>query len=251
MWYIELEDYMEDKNTCIFKSVQKMEDYLLYLLNEDKHQGQTIYHNNVLDKVDKHELIAKDWKMKQTSKKGWIPKPLSLVISFPAGTSEKMFISKAQEKLHLWFKKISAIDKLNLTDNDIEELVKSIPFVAHYKESNPHLHFLIPKILPKIISNKKENVYINLYKFRYSNPLFRISGWSTKEKVINQQFENKQKAKSPDLYLKEKLYNQIDHYRNLNTKLDKFILLIEKDIAKGHTDKALKKIEKIRKNNGK
>ncbi|MEA3354819.1 MAG: hypothetical protein U9Q33_13485 [Campylobacterota bacterium] len=242
---------MEDKNTCVFKSVQKIENYLEYLLNEDKHKGQKIYHNNVLDKIEKQEIVAKEWKQKQTSKKGWVPKPLSLVLSFPAGIPEKVFISKAQEKLHLWFKKISAIDKLNLTDNDIESLVKSVPFVAHYKTGNPHVHFLVPKVLPQVISNKKSNVYINLYKFRYSNPLYKISGWSTKQKVINQQYQNKQKAKSPDLYLKDKLYNEIDHYRNLNTKLDKFIALIEKDIAKGHTDKAQKKIEKMRKKNGK
>ncbi|MBT5492051.1 hypothetical protein HOK00_07400 [bacterium] len=237
-------------NTCMIKSVDSIENYLLYLLNEDKHKGQDIIDNDVLDKIELLQENAKQWKQQQESKQGHRPKPLSVVLSFPMGTTKEEFISISLEKIHLWIRKISAIDKLALDDNDIELFVKSIPYVAHYKESNPHVHFLVPKIFP----NKKSNsdTYINLYKYKYSDPLYKISGWSTKQKVHHKQLEQKAKlsAKSSTLYLKDKLYDQIQHYEGLNAKLDKYIKLIKKDIDKGNTDKAIKKLQKVIKNNG-
>lgn len=245
---------MEDKNTntCIFKGIENIEYYVAYLLDKQKHQGQLIFHNNVIEKTQYLLDTAKSWKEKQVSKKGHKPKPLSLVLSFPPGINEKELLSNSLGKLHTWIKKISSMEGLNLNDNDIEKFVREIPYVGHYKKSNPHIHFLVPKIFPKKIVNSNgtvfDYIYINLYKFKYSNPLYQISGWSMKEKIENQIFKNSQ---SSEVYLKNKLYDEIENYKNLNSKLDKFITLIEKDLSRGHTKKALKKLEKIRTRNGK
>lgn len=236
---------MEDKNVCIFKGIQNIEKYITYLLDVEKHKDQTIFHNDVITKTQLLIDKAKDWKSKQESKKGHVPKPLSLVLSFPRGIKKEKVLSNALGKLHSWIKRISLIDNLGLNDDDIENIVREIPYVGHYKVSNHHIHFLIPKVLFSRTANT--NVYINLYQYRYTNPLYQISGWNLKEKLLNEQL--KSKTKSSTVYLKNELYDEIDNYRNLNSKLDKYIDLIEKDLSLGHTDKALKKITKIRKKN--
>lgn len=235
-------------NTCIIEPVKSMADYIVYLLDENRHKGEQIYHNNVIDKMEQLEYTAKEWKSKQESKKGWAPKPLSLVLSFPAGTDEKIFIAKGLERLHKWVRKISEMNDLNLSENDIEEYVKNIPFVAHYKGENPHLHCLIPKIFPN--KNSGENEYINIYTFKYTNKLYQISGWNIKEKIQDKQNQDKIKAKNPQDYYKQRLMDEVKKYESINDKLDKFIALIIKDINKGHTDKAITKIKKLRKRNG-
>jgi hypothetical protein len=243
-------------NTCLIKSVKDLDKYIVYLLNEDKHKNQVIIHNDVLEKTNYLLSESNIWKQTQESKKGHRPKPLSIVLSFPAGTSKNDFIKKALEKLHLWIRKISAIEDLNLDDNDIERIVRSIPYVAHYKESNPHVHFLFPKIFPKYNFDSKTNKntvsleYINIYKFKYTNILYNLSGWNIKEKVLHKKQEEKiKKSTSSTVYLKDKLFDEIDKYKGLNDKLDKFIILLEKDLEKGHTEKAIKKLEKIKRRN--
>ena len=243
-------------NTCLIKSVKDLDKYLVYLLDQDKHKNQDIiHHNDVLEKTNYLLSESNIWKQTQESKKGHRPKPLSVVLSFPAGTKKEDFIKKALEKLHLWIRKISAMEDLNLDDNDIERIVRSIPYVGHYKQSNPHVHFLFPKIFPKYSfdENHKKTVsleYINIYKFKYTNILYKLSGWNIKEKVLHKTHEDKlKKSKSSTVYLKDKLFDEIDKYKGLNNKLDKFILLLEKDLEKGHTGKAIKKLEKIKRRN--
>jgi len=232
-------------NTCIFKGVNNLEKYVSYLLDESKHKNQQIFHNDVISKTDDLLVLSKKWKEQQSSTKGHKPKPLSLVLSFPPNTTKENLVLRSFEILEKWIKKISDMEKLNLSSDEIKLLVKQFPFVGHYKQSNPHIHFLVPRVFPLKTNEKIGLKYINLYKFKYSNPLFQISGWDLKEKIKSEQYRLKQKTKSSELYLKDKLYDEIDKYRNLNDKLDRFIQLIEKDLQRGHTDKAQKKIEKI------
>lgn len=235
-------------NTCIIKSVQSIEIYISYLLDVDKHKNQIIIENNVIEKTQNLLDTSALWKSQQESKKGHKPKPLSVVLSFPPNTSKEEFISLGLEKLHLWFKKISQIEDLGLSDNNIELIVKNTPYVAHYKESNPHIHFLVGKIFESKKLEKLE--YLNLYTYKYSDILYKLSGWTLQEK-LNTKIQNQKNKniKSSTLYLKDKLYNEIENYKGLNIKLDKYITLLEKDLEKGHFEKAKKKLLKIKRNN--
>lgn len=235
-------------NTCIIKSVQSIEKYISYLLDVDKHQNQIIIENNVIEKTQYLLDNSALWKSQQESKKGHKPKPLSVVLSFSSGTKKEEFISLGLEKLHLWFKKISEIEHLGLNDDDIQVIVENTPYVAHYKESNPHIHFLVGKVFESKKLQKLE--YLNLYTYKYSDILYKLSGWTLQEK-LNSKIQNQKNknSKSSTLYLKDKLYNEIEHYKGLNEKLDKYITLLEKDLEKGHFEKAKKKIEKIKRNN--
>ena len=235
-------------NTCIIKSVQSIEKYISYLLDVDKHQNQIIIESNVIEKTQNLLDTAALWKSQQESKKGHKPKPLSVVLSFPSGTKKEEFISLGLEKLHLWFKKISEIEDLGLNDDDIQVIVENTPYVAHYKTSNPHIHFLVGKVFESKKLQKLE--YLNLYTYKYSDILYKLSGWTLQEKLNTKiQTQKSKNSKSSTLYLKDKLYNEIEHYKGLNTKLDKYITLLEKDLEKGHFEKAQKKILKIKRNN--
>ena len=234
-------------NTCIIKSVQSVEKYISYLLDQSKHQNQIIIENSVIEKTQYLLDTATLWKSQQTSKKGHKPKPLSVVLSFPPNTNKEEFISLGLEKLHLWFREISKINDLGLSDDDIQVIVENTPYVAHYKESNPHIHFLVGKIFENKKLDKLE--YLNLYTYKYSDILYKLSGWTLQEKLTTKIQNQKNKNKSSTLYLKDKLYDEIEHYKGLNEKLDKYISLLEKDLEKGHFEKAKKKIEKIKRNN--
>ena len=217
-------------------------------MDVDKHQNQIIIENNVVEKTQNLLDKASEWKYLQPSKKGHKPKPLSVVLSFPSGTKNEEFISKALEKLHLWFREISKINDLGLSDDDIQTIVENTPYVAHYKESNPHVHFLVGKVFENKKLDKLE--YINLYTYKYSDKLYKISGWTLQQKLNSKiKIQKDKNKKSSTLYLKDKLYNEIEHYKGLNDKLDRYITLLEKDLEKGHFEKAKKKISKIRRNN--
>jgi len=235
-----------DTNTCIFRGVKSIDKYISYLLDESKHKDQEIFHNDVISKTEYLFNVSNKWKSLQSSTKGHKPKPLSLVLSFPPNISKEDLLLRSFGILEKWIIKISQMENLNLTNDEIKSLVKQFPFVGHYKKSNPHIHFLVPKVFPIRTDESIDLKYINIYKFKYSNPLFQLSGWNLKDKINTEKNRLKQKSlKSSEVYLKDKLYDEIDRYRNLNNKLDKFIKLIEKDLERGHTQKAQKKIEKI------
>lgn len=241
---------MNTTNTCIIRSVHNLQNYVVYLLDAQRHKNQEIIDNGVIKKTQAILDMAEQWKMNQESKFGARPKPLSIVLSFPATTPKNEFISLAMQRVHLWIKEISKTHDFQLNDDDIEKIVRSIPFVAHYKKTNPHVHFLFPKIFFNKRTNSYE--YVNIYKYKYTHMLYKISGWNLEQKCMQEKFDLEQKSKkSSTLHLKDKLYEEIDHYKGLNDKLDKYITLLEKDLEKGHIDKAQKKLSKIRKQNGK
>jgi len=82
---------------------------------------------------------------------------------------------------------------------------------------------------------------VDLSKRIYHRELMRLSGHT-----ISEQIQNKRDKPLYNHKL-ETLEQEFNKYKSINTKLDKFILIALNDIKKGHSDKALKKLKKIKK----
>ena len=166
---------------------------------------------------------------------------LSIVISFKKGTSKIEAQSRFKRVYLSFYIFINKTHSLGLNNDELKELVNQIPFVYHGKESNPHFH----SFLNRIIYSKKEKRYISIdfSKKSFVNKFRELAGWDISQDEINQSSKNHYTYKLDQLEL------EILKYRNINDKLDKYIDLALKDLKRGHSDKALKKFEKIKRNN--
>jgi len=75
------------------------------------------------------------------------------------------------------------------------------------------------------------------------NKFRELAGWDISQDEINQSTKNHY------TYKLDQLRQEILKYKNINIKLDKYISIALKDLNRGHSDKALKKFEKIKRNN--
>ena len=69
-----------------------------------------------------------------------------------------------------------------------------------------------------------------------------LSGWSIQDKIQNKV------SKSQYSYKLEKLQEEFEAYQNINAKLDKYIDIALKELKRGHTEKAHKKLQKLKQN---
>lgn len=221
-----------------FKSIKNWKNHIYYLFNEDKHQNQEIIGKNFFKNYNHNQEIIDSYHF---GKNGRRSRMLSVVISFKKGTSKIEAQSKFKRVYLEFYNYINKTYALELNIDELKELVNQIPFVYHGKEENPHYH----SFLNRIIFSKKEQKYISIdfSKKIFVNKFRQLAGWDIQNDSKNS------KSKDNYTFKIEQLKQEILKYQNINEKLDKYIALALKDLNRGHTDKALTKLQKIKRNN--
>lgn len=223
------------------KSIMNIENFCAYLISKSKHQGQEIipinnFQNNVND-------VFSDMIEYKQGRRGHKPKPMGYLLSYPKQTPKEEIISRYRETLKNFYMFMNNEEDLELTEKQINKQIDKLISVIHLKNSNPHVHFLVPRI---IFSNKLNKlVYVDVSKLKYLNTMKAFNGWKIKEYIQNK------KVKSLQDFREEKRQNELD---KLKQQLEKFkevggkiYELCLKDLKKGHTQKASKKLEKLKK----
>jgi len=222
------------------KAVKNLADFSRYILSQERHKGEKIieindYKKNVdsqLDLIEKYQNQKKD-------KRGKRPRALSLIIAMAPDKNLEQITEEYKSILREFYKFVSDENNLNLQDEDIKVLISGTPSVLHHgKNGTGHFHLL----LNRVIHSKRDNkvVTVDLSKKIYHRELMRLSGHT-----ISEQIQNKRDKPLYNHKL-ETLERELKKYQSVNDKLDKFILLALNDIKKGHSDKALKKLRKIK-----
>lgn len=221
-----------------FKSIKNWKNHVYYLFNEDKHQNQEIIGHSFFDNFNKNQQIIDSYHLGKNGRKS---RMLSIVISFKKGTSKIEAESRFKRVYLSFYIFINKTHSLGLNNDELKELVNQIPFVYHGKESNPHFH----SFLNRIIYSKKEKRYISIdfSKKSFVNKFRELAGWDISQDEVNNSSKNIYN------YKLEQLKQAILKYKNINTKLDKYIDLALNDLKKGHSEKAFKKFQKIKRNN--
>lgn len=223
-------------NVVKLKSINTLENYCAYILDESKHKGQEIIElNDFEDNVVKMDDDIETYKQ---GKRGRRPKPLSVVLSYPPKTSIDTLLAEHKKLWTDFFWYVSDINDLAWNESDITKMISAIPSVLHYKESNPHTH----NLLNRIFYNRRKDclVSIDISRKQYHRKLMSLSGWKIQDKIQNKV------SKSQYNYKLERLQKEFEEYQNINTKLDKYIALALKDLGRGKTQVALKKLQKIK-----
>lgn len=223
-------------NVVKLKAIKTMGNYCNYVLDKSRHKDQDIIElNNFDDNLKSMNTAINDYKQ---NKRGRRPKPLSVVLSYPKGTSVDDLVIKHKKIWMDFFQYVSDENNLELTDRDISDIISDIPSVLHYKKSNPHTHNLISRIFYN--RSKDCLVSIDISKKQYHRKLMSLSGWSIQEKIQGK------KSTSQYNYKLEKLEEEFEAYQNINEKLDRYISIALKDLKNGRTKKAHQKLQKIK-----
>lgn len=230
-----------------FRKVKDLTKYGYYLHSKKSHPEEIIDFNF----WQKFNSLKKTISKYHGNKRGQRSKPVSIVVSFPSNTAKEIVIKKTNTLFFQFYKFVNEEHKLGLNDEEIKNLIKAIPRVIHNKPSNPHFHLYLPRIIKSGTTN--ELISINFSKKKYLNKLLEVSGWGTQTPEPTKQKENRaslynHKSKQLDEQRQE-IQQELLLYKNLNDKLDKYIELVENDLEKGHTQKATKKLIKIKKQN--
>lgn len=221
-----------------FKSIKNWQNHIYYLFNEDKHQNQEIIGTNFYNNYNINQNMISKYHL---NKNGRPSKMLSIVISFKEGTSKIEAESRFKNVYLQFYTYINKEYALRLNNDELKALVNQIPFVYHGKESNPHFH----SFLNRVIYSKSTNqlISIDFSKKKHLNKFRELAGWDISHDSL------KATAKNIYTYKLNKLEDQILQYQNINTKIDKYIAIALKDLKRGHTDKALNKLQKIKERN--
>lgn len=223
------------------KAVRNLADFSRYILSEKRHQNEKIIEiNNYLKNVNNQLEIIEEYQEAKADKRGKRPRALSLIIAMKPNQSLEQITEEYKNILKGFYKFVSDENDLNLSDEDINKLISKTPSVLHHgKNGSGHFHLL----LNRVIRDKKDNklVTVDLSKRIYYREFMRLSGHSIADKIQNK------RDKSLYNHKMERLEQEFKKYQSINDKLDKFILLALNDIKKGHSDKALAKLKKIKK----
>lgn len=221
-----------------FKSIKNWQNHIYYLFDEVKHQDQEIIGSYFYKNFNLNQEIIDSYHFGNNGRRS---RMLSVVVSFKKNTTKIEAQSQFKRVYLEFYSYVNQTYALGLNIDELKELVKEIPFVYHGKESNPHYH----SFLNRIIFSKKENKYISIdfSKKIFVNKFRQLAGWNIQNDSKN--------SKSKDQYTHklDQIKDQLERYKNINDKLDKYIALALKDINRGHTDKALTKLQKIKRNN--
>ena len=227
-------------NVVKLKAIKIIDNYCTYILDRERHKGQEIIELNSFDEnVKKMNVDIDNYKQ---GKRGRRPKPLSIVLSYPKGTSVEDLIIQHKRMWTDFFQYVSDINNLELNKDDISKIISDIPSAIHYKTSNPHTHNLINRIF----YNRAKSclVSIDISKKQYHRKLMSLSGWSIQDKIQNK------KSKSQYDYKLEQIQEEFEKFQNINEKLDRYISIALEDLKRGRTKKASTKLLKIKKQMG-
>jgi len=223
------------------KAVKNLADFSRYILNEERHKNEKIIEiNDYIKNVDNQLEIIEKYQEAKRDKRGKRPRALSLIIAMKPNQSLEQITEEYKNILKGFYKFVSDENDLNLSDEDIKLLISSTPSVLHHgKNGSGHFHLL----LNRVIRSKKDNklVTVDLSKRIYHRELMRLSGHSIADKIQNKRDKPFYNHKM------EALEREFNKYKSINSKLDKFILIALEQLKKGHTDKALTKLKKIKK----
>jgi len=223
-------------NVVKLKAIKTMDNYCTYVLDKRRHQGQQIIELNSFESNVKN--MDKDIDTYKQGKRGRRPKPLSVVLSYPKNTTIEGLVIQHKKIWTDFFQYVSDTNDLQLNENDISQMISSIPSVMHYKQSNPHTHNLINRVLYSRAKNCL--VSIDISKKQYHRKLMSLSGWSIQDKIQGK------KSKSQYSHGLGKLQDEFEKYQNINEKLDRYIAIALNDLKRGKTKKASQKLQKIK-----
>jgi len=223
-------------NVVKLKAINTIEKYCYYILSEESHKGQQIIELN--DFQTNYDNMNKDIDNYRQGKRGRRPKPLSVVLSYPPNTTIDDLVSQHKKIWRAFFEYVNEVNNLALNYDDISTMISDLPSVIHYKVSNPHTH----NLLNRVFYNRATDglVTIDISKKQYHRKLMSLSGWKIEDKIQSK------KSKSQYNYKLEKLQEEFETYQNINKKLDRYIEIALNDLKRGHTEKALKKLQKIK-----
>ena len=222
-------------NVVKIKSIKNLNNYISYIVDEERHIGQEIIELNSFD--ENIELMNSDIDDYKQNKRGRRPKPLSIMLSYPPKTDLDDLLKNHKEIWSDFFQYVSDENNLGLNGDDISKMISNIPSVLHYKDSNPHTHNLINRIFYS--RNKSCLVSIDISKKQYHRKLMQLSGWNIQDKL---QYK---KSTSQYNYKLEQLQEELEEYRDLSSQAQRLVELANKDLKRGHTKKALKKLQKL------
>lgn len=221
------------------KAVKNLVDFSRYVLDRRRHPREKIIEvNDYKENLDNQQNIIESYQAQKKDRRGKRPRLLSLIIAFKPNTSLDELVQEQRSVLSDFFRFVSAQNDLGLHDEDIQKMVSHMPSVIHYgKNRSGHTHNLINRVL----WSRKENRYVNidLTKKLYHRELMRLSGHRISEKIQNK------KDKPLYNYTLDSLREEIYKYKNINEYADKLIAMAEKDLKRGHSQKALKKLTKL------
>ncbi len=221
-----------------FKSIKNWQNHIYYLFDEDKHQNQEIIGKSFFKNYNLNQEIIDSYHFGKNGRKS---RMLSVVISFKKDTTKIEAQSRFKRVFLEFYHYVNKTYALGLNIDELKELVNQIPFVYHGKEENPHFH----SFLNRIIYSKKEQRFISIdfSKKIFVNKFRQLAGWDI------QNDSKTSKSKDNYTFKLEQLKQELVKYQNKNEKLDKYISIALKDLNRGHTDKALEKLQKIKRNN--
>jgi len=162
-WYVQLERV---KGTNV--------EYMNYLLDGRRHNGQTITPNgDVIQKLKDLENTREEWHSNM-KRGGHIPKAsYSLLVSFPFDLNSEQWNDYNRDILYDFFELVLKEQVPNYDEELIESLIDRTIMVTH--KSN-HTHFMLPKIL------NEEKVVLDFSKKKFNYGL---------KKIVNQKLEEK------------------------------------------------------------
>jgi len=231
-------------NIIKIKAVRNLVDFSRYVLDKRRHRGETIIEiNNYLRSVDRQLQLIDDYQRSKKDRRGRRPKLLSLILAFKQGVELNELVEEQKRILTGFFEFVSDENDLRLNKEDIKILVSSVSGVIHHgKNNSAHSHNLLNRV---IWSRKADRlVNIDLSKKIYHRELMKLSGHRISDQI--------QQKKNIPLYnyKLEQLEKALIEYRGKSLKLDKYIELALVDMKKGHTQKALKRLKKIKHEQG-
>lgn len=223
------------------KSLTSIENYCAYMISKSKHKGQEIITvNNFQENVN---AMFNDMETYKQGRRGHKPKPLSYMLSYPKGTSTKELLNRYKNTMTDFYHFMSQEENLGLSEEDIQQQIKKLVTVIHSKPSNPHIHVLVPRVIKN--SSTNEFSYVDTSKRKYLNRMKRFNGWSIEEKIQNKKVPSlhdfREEKRNEEV---EELKEEVKQFKAIGGKLYKLCLI---DLEKGHTDKAIKKLSKLKK----
>jgi len=223
------------------KSIKNIENFCAYLISISKHKGQEIITiNNFQENVNGVFCDMREYKQ---GRRGHKPKPMGYLLSYPKQTSKEEIISRYKETLKNFYMFMNEEERLELTEKQINEQIDSLVAVIHLKSSNPHIHFLVPRV---VFSNRLNKlIYVDVSKLKYLNTMKSFNGWKIKEYIQNKKVKSLQdlRAEKREGELNN-LKEQLEQFKNIGGKIYELCL---KDLKRGHTQKAIKKLKKLEK----
>ena len=228
-------------NIIKLKAVKNLLDFSKYVLSQDRHPNEKIIEiNSYIKNVNNQLRLIEDYQQQKKDKRGKRPRAISLILAFPNNKSIDEIAKEHKRILTDFYKFVSVENNLGLNDEDIKKLVSGTPGVIHYGKNNNsgHSH----NLLNRVYWNRNENkiVGIDISKKIYHRELMSLSGHTIAEQIQN-------KPNKPLYNHKlDQLTEQFNQYKNINAKIDRLIALALKDIKRKHSQKALKKLQRIK-----